>query len=113
MSDRPEFLFAHWAVPMLRDLRGARWRALVEHIAALDATHPDALAFALMMTRLCGCVVCDARRYRERGGCAGCARMVLQMLNKESEVSLLTRFRAAQKEIARAQGETRLERQAA
>jgi hypothetical protein len=111
MTNRPEFLFAHWATPLLKDLRGPRWRALVERIAALDALHPDALAFALMMARLNGCVACDARRYRERGGCAHCTRWVLTTLNRESEESLLARFRAAQKEIARAS--ICLERQAA
>lgn len=101
MLNRPEFLFAHWAVPMLKELRGARWRALVEQIAPLPPTHPDALAFALMMTHLNGCVTCTAHKYRERGGCGQCARMVLTTLNKESEAGLLARYRAAQKEIAR------------
>lgn len=103
MHDRPEFLFAHWATPSLKDLRGERWRALVERIAALDEMHPDALAFALMMARLANCATCNAVRYRERGGCARCARMVLTMLHKEGEIALLARFRAAQQEIARAQ----------
>jgi hypothetical protein len=102
MHSRAEFLFAHWATPLLKDLRGARWRALVAQVTALPSTHPDALAFALMMVRLNGCAACDARRYRERGGCAQCARFVLTTLEKESEVSLLVRYRAAQKEIARA-----------
>lgn len=101
MKNRIEFLFAHWAVPALRDMRGARWRDLVERIAPLPETHLDALAFALVMVRLNGCVTCDARRFRERGGCANCSRFVLTTLSKESEANLLTRFRAAQKEIAR------------
>ncbi len=100
MKNRIEFLFAHWAVPSLKDLRGARWRELVKRIASLPETHPDALAFALMMVRLNGCVTCDAKRFRERGGCANCSRFVLDTLSKESEANLLTRFRAAQKEIA-------------
>ena len=101
MKNRIEFLFAHNAVPALKELRGPKWRDLVTHIAPLDSTHPDALAFALTMVRLNGCVSCDAKRYRERGGCAHCARFVLTTLNKESEADLLTRYRAAQKEIAK------------
>jgi hypothetical protein len=100
MQHRTEFLFAHWAVPALQDLRGVRWRELVTHIAATSSTHPDALAFALMMVRLNGCVNCDAKRYRERGGCGNCTRFVLCTLSKESEGRLLRRFRAAQKEVA-------------
>ncbi|MCI0477264.1 MAG: hypothetical protein L0Y55_13530, partial [Anaerolineales bacterium] len=102
MADRPEFLFAHWATPALKEVRGARWRALIERIAPLDSTHPDALAFALTLARVSNCATCDARRYRARGGCAQCARWVLTSLNKDSEFTLLARFRAAQKEIARA-----------
>ena len=112
MADRPEFLFAHWATPALKDVRGARWRALIERIAPLDSTHPDALALALTMARVNNCATCDARRYRERGGCAHCARFVLTRLNKESELGLLGRFRAAQKEIAHTH-ETCLESKAA
>ncbi len=113
MPNRPEFLFAHWAIPALKDMRGERWRALVEHVAPLPALHPDALAFALMMVRVDGCVACDARRYRERGGCAQCARFVLTTLNKDSEEGLLARYRAAQKEIARANPTWQLEKRAA
>ena len=113
MRKRPEFLYAHWATPTLKDLRGPRWRALIEHVAPLASTHPDALAFALTMVRVNGCVACDARRYRERGGCAQCSRFVLMTLMHEGEAGLLARYRAAQKEIAHAQPAARLEKQAA
>lgn len=113
MLDRTEFLFAHWAASQLKDLRGSKWRALVERVAALPSTHPDALAFALMMIRLNGCVNCTAQRYRERGGCAGCSQFVLTTLMKESEASLLTRYRAAQKEIVASLKETDQEKQVA
>jgi len=108
-----EFLFAHWAVPALADLRGARWRDLTTRVARLPSTHPDSLAFALTMVRVNGCVNCDARRYRERGGCANCARFVLTTLNKENEASLLARYRAAQKEIAGAARAESVEKKAA
>lgn len=97
-----EFLFAHWAVPAVKDLRGLKWRELVERIAKLDSTDSDALSFALMMVRVNGCIACDVRRYRERGGCANCSKFVLITLNKESEAGLIARFRAAQKEVAQA-----------
>lgn len=101
MRTRSEFLFAHSAVSALKDLRGPRWRDLVTKIAPRESTDPDALAFALMMVRLNGCVACDFKRYRERGGCANCSRFVLTTLNKEAEPGLLTRFRESQKEIAK------------
>lgn len=99
MKDRTEFLFAHWAVPQLKELRGAKWRTLVEGVTRLDDTDPDSMAFALTMIRINGCVNCNMHRYRERGGCGDCSRFVLTSLSKETETSLLTRFHAAQKEI--------------
>jgi hypothetical protein len=113
MEKHIEFLFAHWAVPRLIDLRGARWRKLIEQIAPLDSTSPDALALALMMARLNGCVRCNANRYRERGGCGDCSRMVLTSLAKESEPALLARFHAAQIEIAHSLKVIPLEQRAA
>ena len=100
LKSKTEFLFAHWAVPALKDLRGNRWRELVSRIAKLPSTHPDALAFALTEIRLNGCMACDAKRYRDRGGCASCAQFVLTTLNKESEASLLARYRLAQKDVS-------------
>lgn len=101
MKTRIEFLFSHAVVSALKELRGPKWRDLVTKVAPLDATHPDALAFALTMVRLNGCVSCDAKRYRERGGCGHCTRFVLTTLNKESEADLLMRYRTAQKEVAK------------
>ncbi|OGO36851.1 MAG: hypothetical protein A2Z03_01925 [Chloroflexi bacterium RBG_16_56_8] len=95
-----ELFFAHWAVPALKNLRDARWNELVTRVAALSPTDPDALAFALMMVNLMGCVRCDARLYRERGGCAKCARSMLTASSKETETNLFARFRAAQKDVA-------------
>lgn len=93
-------MFAHWAVPALKDLRGPRWRELVARIAGLSATHPDSLALALTMVRINGCINCDSKRYRERGGCASCSQFMLNTMNRETEASLLARYRAAQQEIA-------------
>jgi hypothetical protein len=97
--DKPEILFAHWAVRSLKDARGPKWNKLVKEIAALPEDHPDALAFQLMMVRLNGCVTCDARKYMERGGCARCSQTTLTF-SKETEENLLARSRAARKEIA-------------
>ena len=53
------------------------------------------------MVRINGCVNCDARRYRERGGCGNCSQFMLKTMNREDETSLLARYRAALKEINR------------
>ncbi len=98
---RTEILFAHWAVRSLSNARGPKWRKLVEEIAALPETDPDALAFQLMMVRLNGCPSCDARKFAERGGCARCSLTTLAF-SKETEASLLARYRSAQKDIQEA-----------
>ncbi len=100
MRHHPELLFAHWAVPALKNLRGSHWQALVTQIATLPETHPNALAFALVMIDLNGCLRCDAEWYRERGGCAECACAVLKAASHVDEGSLIARFHAAQKRVA-------------
>ena len=52
---KAELLFPATLIPSLRDLRGEEWRALVDRVAALPETHPDSLAFVLMMIELDGC----------------------------------------------------------
>jgi hypothetical protein len=99
--ERTEILFANWAVRGLKNARGPKWRKLVEEITALPETDPDALAFQLMMVRLNGCLTCDARKYAERGGCARCSLTTLSF-SKETDESLIARFRAARKEISQA-----------
>lgn len=96
--DRTELLYAHWATRLLQNARGPKWKKLVQDMTALPETHPDALAFQLMMVRLNSCVTCDARKYVEKGGCARCSNTTLSF-SKETEEALLARFRAARKEI--------------
>ena len=96
---KTELLFAHWAVPALKGARGPKWKKTVEELAALPETHPDALAFQLMMVRLNSCVTCDARKYVEKGGCAKCSLTTLTF-SKENEDQLLTRYRTLRKEMA-------------
>ncbi|MBI4672245.1 MAG: hypothetical protein HY741_11350 [Chloroflexi bacterium] len=104
--DRTELLYAHWATRSLRNARGPKWKKLVQEIQTLPETHPDALAFQLMMVRLNSCVTCDARKYVEKGGCARCSATTLNF-SKETEEALLARFRAARKEIAQTLKEER------
>jgi hypothetical protein len=96
---RPELLFAHWAVRALKDARGPKWKKLVQDIAARPETDSDALAFHLTMVRLNSCVTCDVRKYAERGGCARCASTNLGF-SKETEESLIARYRLSRKQVA-------------
>jgi hypothetical protein len=64
--------------PSLRDLRGRKWRRLVDR--ALEASDGDEqqLAFALLLIRLAGCLTCHPDSYRALRGCTACAAHVIR-----------------------------------
>ncbi len=98
MYYKTEMLFPPQAIPKLRDWRGEEWRRLVDRVAALPEMHPDKLAFMLMMTRLDGCLKCDADSYRALRGCDLCARQTIRRF-KGTDQDLLKQFELAQREV--------------
>ncbi len=94
-----EILFPASAIPELRGARkGAKWRALIDRLSALDETHEDVIAFSLMMIRLGNCLTCDLDSYRATLGCRACAQRTCAGA-KEPDESLLRRVEAARKEL--------------
>jgi hypothetical protein len=77
LNPRTELLFPPHLIPDLKDLRGDVWRELVEHVAALPETHPDTLAFCLMMIRLNACLGCISGSYRFMRGCELCSQQTV------------------------------------
>jgi len=73
-----ELLFPPYAIQDLGDLRGTEWQSLVKRIISLDETHPDSLAFSLMMMRLNRCLNCETDSYKAMRGCAFCAAQTIQ-----------------------------------
>ena len=71
-------LFPAHLISNLRSLRGEEWRALVDRVAALPETHPDSLAFVLMMIELDGCLRCNSNNYKFLRGCFLCATQTVQ-----------------------------------
>jgi hypothetical protein len=94
-----ELLFPPYAIAPLQGLRGPEWQALVERVAALPETHPDSLAFSLMMMRLDGCLTCETDSYKAMRGCEQCAVQTIRRF-KESDEELLRLYRQAQEDIA-------------
>ena len=94
-----ELLFPPYAIAPLQGLRGPEWQALVGRVAALPETHPDSLAFSLMMMRLDGCLTCETDSYKAMRGCAQCAVQTIRRF-KESDEELLRLYRQAQEDIA-------------
>lgn len=98
MYTRNELMFPPYAIPALRDLRGEEWRQLVERVAALPPTHPDSLAFSLMMIRLDGCLACETDSYRAMRGCTLCAAQTIRRF-KGGDCELLQAYEDARRDV--------------
>jgi hypothetical protein len=77
VNPRTELLFPPHLIPDLRDLRDDKWRELIDHITSLPETHPDTLAFCLMMIRLNACLGCVSGSYRFMRGCELCSQQTI------------------------------------
>ena len=93
-----ELLFTPHLIPELEDLRGEEWRSLVGSVSKLPETHPDALAFSLMMIDLDGCLTCEMDSYRAQRGCALCARQAITSF-KGTDSQLINHFYRVQSQI--------------
>jgi hypothetical protein len=95
---KAELLFPAHLIATLRDLRGDEWRELVDRVAALPETHPDCLAFVLMMIELDGCMKCNSNNYKFLRGCYLCATQTVQSF-KGSDCELLDMYKQAKKQL--------------
>jgi hypothetical protein len=93
-----EVLFPARVIPLLRDLRGSEWCRLVDRVLATVESHPDTLAFGLMMIRLDRCMTCHADSYRAMRGCSLCARQAVCRF-KGPDRELVTLWERARAEI--------------
>ena len=98
MYPRFEILFTHSRVSGLKRLQDEEWQSLVERIAALPETHPDALAFSYMMIKLCDCLNCDLSSYKASLGCSACSQRTIKAV-RASDKTLLMQFEKAKQEI--------------
>ena len=94
-----ELLFPAHLIPSLRDLRGEEWKTLVDRVAALPETHPDSLAFVLMMIELDSCLKCNSNNYKFLRGCYLCATQTIQSF-KGGDQELLMLYARAQQELS-------------
>ncbi len=98
MYPESEILFPSRIIPLLEDLRGEEWQALVDKVKNLPETHVDTLAFSLMMINIGGCLTCDLDSYRASLGCATCAKRTIGSY-KGSDKILKKQFEEAKKEV--------------
>lgn len=97
---RTELLFPPSLIPDLRDLRGEEWRELVDYVSPLPETHPDKLAFCLMMIRLNSCLNCVSGSYRFMRGCELCAQQTISRYQGTDE-ELIDLHKQAREDLAR------------
>jgi len=98
---KAELLFPAHLISSLRDLReegDGTWAELVDRVAVLDETHPDSLAFVLMMIELDGCMKCNSNNYKFLRGCFLCATQTVQSF-KGTDQDLLDMYEKAKKEL--------------
>jgi hypothetical protein len=98
MRSRLEILFPHSRVSGLKHLHDDDWRSLVERIAALPETHPDALSFSYMMIELCNCLNCDLASYKASLGCSACSQRTISAIRTGDKV-LIKQFEKARREV--------------
>lgn len=98
MYPESEILFPPRCIPLLADLRGKAWKALVRQVARLPEDHPDTLALSLTVIRLAGCLTCDMDSYRASLGCAACSQRAVASF-KGTDEQLIRRFEEAREEI--------------
>ncbi len=98
MSPKTELIFPAYLISSLRDLRGEKWQRLVDRTAKLPETHPESLAFTLMMVELDGCMRCNSTSYKFLRGCAACAAQTVQSF-KGTDEDLLDMYEQAQRDL--------------
>ena len=89
-----EIMFPSNVIPALREASGPAWRGLVDKVTSLDDTHPESLAFSLMMIRLDGCMECETDSFRAMRGCTACALQTVRR-HRANERELLRLYQAA------------------
>lgn len=94
-----EILFPMRVALALRDLRGRRWRRLVDRAVQAPDAALDQLAFSLMMIRLAGCLTCHPDSYRALRGCTACVFQVIRRYRGEDE-DLAAQFQRAKTDVS-------------
>jgi hypothetical protein len=89
-------LFTPVLISELRNLRDQEWADLIDYLSGLPETHPDTLAFSLMMIKLGSCLTCEMDSYRAQRGCALCARHSIISF-KGNDKQLIRRYEAAKR----------------
>jgi hypothetical protein len=98
IEETAELFFPARLIPLLRNLRGEQWRQLVDRVSNLPDTHPETLAFVLMMIKLGPCMKCHSNNYRFFRGCGICSTQSIQTF-KGNDADLIHLYHKSHDEI--------------
>ena len=98
MNTDTELIFPMRVIPKLRELRGAAWRDLVDHVMDPETPIDEQLGFVLMMVDLCSCSTCNSYSYRAMRGCTACASSTIQRFREEDK-ALISKHKKSSKTI--------------
>jgi hypothetical protein len=85
-----EILFPPRCIKQLRDLRGPKWRQLVDRILNLPHNHEEVLAFGLLLIDEGSCLTCDLDSYRASLGCCTCAQRTINGFKGDDDELMAT-----------------------
>ena len=98
MNSDTELLFPLRLIPELRELRGEKWRDLINHLLSENASVEEELGFALLMVELCSCTSCNSYSFRAIRGCTTCATSTIQRY-RGSDDELINRCKEKTEEM--------------
>ncbi len=93
-----QILFPLEILPQLKDLRAKTWRDFVEGFLQIDDGVMRKIAMEVTLSRLVGCLNCEADSFKAMRGCLPCARQSLKRF-KGSDATIVKLFRETEKEI--------------
>jgi hypothetical protein len=98
LRTRPLSFFPTIALPKLSRMRGRKWTRLVERVADLPETHPEVMAYTLLMRRLGEQVNIAQAGLCVMPSCVECALEILE-LHDGSERDLMEQYHHALDEV--------------
>lgn len=98
-----ELLFPPRLIPLLANLRGEKWKSLVENIADRPVGNLERRAFVLFVARLTNCLSCQSDTWRAHQGCELCARQTVKKF-RGTDDELIALFETSLAELKAAFG---------
>jgi hypothetical protein len=99
MFNSNELFFPFSIISHLKTAYDDEWYRLVKTLEQLPESHPDVLAFILMMSKINGCVTCDTDRFRALKGCLACSFQTLRRM-KDGREKIMLLLEESRTEIA-------------